>query len=337
MKVRKCAYCSNEFGQGGCQRTAEHIFPQGLLELYPEQDISITPERTFKDNSGLTIADVCDKCNNGKLSLLDNYGNKLIKEQFYDHIPFDKKDDVLECELDFPLLSKWLLKIAYNYQRSRKKDCKWFEKVILYIMEDKSIDLSCFSIFIGLHVNVAPLPEDYFGYMPLSITENPILLGTSMALSTHLNLPIDLNTLDIPNTYGKLVIRLGNAVFYLLLWEDEAIKNIAEQYNKSIKENFNFRMLVPDKAIYKLKRITANTNMFLNYSHILSISALKQDDFMVSNSIQGRNAGDVQKLMRSLRSEKEAKKSQLLVELSMFPENRKLQEEYNKTFGKDEI
>ena len=32
-------------------------FPQTLLQLYPEQDVSFTPEKIFKDNSGLTIAD----------------------------------------------------------------------------------------------------------------------------------------------------------------------------------------------------------------------------------------------------------------------------------------
>lgn len=335
MKAHKCAYCQSEFGQGGCQRTAEHIFPQGLLELYPEQDVSFTPEKTFKDNSGLTIADVCDKCNNGKLSLLDNYGNKLIKEQFYDSIPFDKKDDVLECELDFSLLSKWLLKIAYNYQRSRKEDCKWFEKAISYIMKDENIDCSCFSIFLGLHVNVAPLPEDYFGFKPLSIINNPILFGTSLAVSMNLNLPIDLNTLNVSCTNGNLLIRLGNAVIYLILWEDRATK-IAREYNELINKNFNIKLLKPDKKIYKLKRTTANTNLTMGYSHILSTSALKQDDLMVLNSIQGRNPGEVQKHMKSLRNENDVKKSKLLVELSMFPNNRKVREEYNKVFNIEE-
>lgn len=81
LKKKECAYCKKEFDSNR-KRSAEHIFPQVLLELFPEQDVSFTPERTFKDNFGLTIADVCSECNNGILSGLDQYGGKLIKEQF---------------------------------------------------------------------------------------------------------------------------------------------------------------------------------------------------------------------------------------------------------------
>ena len=51
MKSKTCAYCKREFF-GEVKRTAEHIFPQTLLQLYPEQDVSFTPEKIFKDNSG---------------------------------------------------------------------------------------------------------------------------------------------------------------------------------------------------------------------------------------------------------------------------------------------
>ena len=88
MKSKTCAYCKREFF-GEVKRTAEHIFPQTLLQLYPEQDVSFTPEKIFKDNSGLTIADVCAGCNNGALSELDSYGGELIKKQFKDEIDYD--------------------------------------------------------------------------------------------------------------------------------------------------------------------------------------------------------------------------------------------------------
>ena len=95
MKSKTCAYCKREFS-GEVKRTAEHIFPQTLLQLYPEQDVSFTPEKIFKDNSGLTIADVCAGCNNGALSELDSYGGELIKKQFKDEIDYNMKDAVIE-------------------------------------------------------------------------------------------------------------------------------------------------------------------------------------------------------------------------------------------------
>ena len=90
LKKKECAYCKKEFDSNR-KRSAEHIFPQVLLELFPEQDVSFTPERTFKDNFGLTIADVCSECNNGILSGLDQYGGKLIKEQFLEEIDYNLK------------------------------------------------------------------------------------------------------------------------------------------------------------------------------------------------------------------------------------------------------
>ena len=119
MKSKTCAYCKREFS-GEVKRTAEHIFPQTLLQLYPEQDVSFTPEKIFKDNSGLTIADVCAECNNGALSELDSYGGELIKKQFKDEIDYNMKDAVIEKTIEYDLFAKWILKIAYNYFRSRK-------------------------------------------------------------------------------------------------------------------------------------------------------------------------------------------------------------------------
>ena len=99
LKKKECAYCKKEFDSNR-KRSAEHIFPQVLLELFPEQDVSFTPERTFKDNFGLTIADVCSECNNGILSGLDQYGGKLIKEQFLEEIDYNLKDSEIEKEID---------------------------------------------------------------------------------------------------------------------------------------------------------------------------------------------------------------------------------------------
>ena len=48
MKSKTCAYCKREFS-GEVKRTAEHrLFPQTLLQLYPEQDVSFSQEKIFK-------------------------------------------------------------------------------------------------------------------------------------------------------------------------------------------------------------------------------------------------------------------------------------------------
>lgn len=63
---------------------------------------------------------------------------------------------------------------------------------------------------------------------------------------------------------------------------------------------------------------------------------LHQDDIWVENSLHGKGVMETRKLFESLRSEEEWKKSQLLVERAMFPDNRKVKQEFEKVFGKEE-
>ena len=333
MKNKVCAYCNNEFDTIR-KRTAEHIFPQVLLELYPEQDISFTPERTFKDNFGLTIADVCAVCNNGALSELDGYGGTLISEEFFEEIGYEFKDSTIKKEIDYELFSKWIIKIAYNYLRSRKKNCDFLNKYIEAIVAKDNVP-DGFSIFMGFHLNTTPLPERCYEYLPLTIIENPRLLGTSLGISMLYNLPPYMNTIEIDGAFEKLLIRLGNLVIYIVFWKDDSQLNQVV-YEKAIKDSFNFKKLNKDKKMYSLRRITASTNMTMNYGHILSKTALHQDDILVENLLHGNGVMETRKLFESLRSEEEWKKSKLLVERAMFPDNRKVKQEFEKVFGKED-
>ena len=76
----------------------------------------------------------------------------------------------------------------------------------------------------------------------------------------------------------------------------------------------------------------------INYEELqlLSKSALKQDDMMVESTMHGRGIFETRKKFESGRSETDWKKSQLLVESTMFPDNKKVQSEYEKMFGKQE-
>lgn len=336
MKENRCAYCNNLFDKDECKRTAEHIFPQGLLRLYPEEDVSFTPEKVFKDNFGLTIADVCKSCNSGTLSELDSYGNKLIEQCFYTDIAFENKDNCMKFELNFNLLSRWILKISYNYQRSRRKNCQWFETILPYIMKNVNPQQYLFSIFMGLHVNTTPLPESYYGFEPLSIVEKPKLIGTAMGISVLFNLPLYFNSIDIEGTYDKLLIRLGNAVFYILFWDKQTSSQRVDYYNRYLIKNFSFALLSSDKNNYSLRRVTASTNLTMGYGHLLSSSALKQDDMVVSSTMHGKDVGQTRKELQAMKSPEAEKKSRFLVEREMFPDNKKVKKNFEKEFGHED-
>ena len=48
--MKKCAYCGEILGSPFHFKTDEHIIPDSLLKLYPEQDISIHNKSRFVDS-----------------------------------------------------------------------------------------------------------------------------------------------------------------------------------------------------------------------------------------------------------------------------------------------
>ena len=334
MKSKICAYCKKEFNANR-KRTAEHIFPQIILELFPEQDVSFTPEKVFKDNYVLTIADVCNECNNGILSDLDQYSGKVIKEQFLDIIDYDLKDTAIEKKIDYELFSKWIIKIAYNYLRSRKVDCTFMQQYVQSILENKEIPKQV-DIFMGLHINTAPVPERCYEYKPLQIVEEPQLLGTALGILMVFKLPIDLNSITLLDTDMTLVFRFGTAIVYVIFWKSICDDDLRKSYLELLVRKFNFKLLRSGQENYQLRRVTASTNISMGYWHLLSKSALQQDDMFVQNTLKGRSVKEVRENFEAMRSENDWMASKLLVEREMFPDNRKVKKEFEDFFEIEE-
>lgn len=311
-----------------------YIFPQTLLQLYPEQDVSFTPEKIFKDNSGLTIADVCAECNNGALSELDSYGGELIKKQFKDEIDYNMKDAVIEKTIEYDLFAKWILKIAYNYFRSRKIECSFMEEYIPCILQNVELSDN-FDIFMGLHINTTPVLEEVYNYQPLQICENPKLRGTSIGIEFLFKLPHNFNSITIPENESTLAIRFGNAVMYVIFWKKDCPVELKKQYKIILQTQFNFVQLEKNKQIYGLKRVTASTNISMGYTHLLSSSALLQDDMVVESTLHGNGVKETREKFKSLAGSDMLKRGRVMVEKEMFPDNKKVEKEYNKIFGKE--
>jgi hypothetical protein len=115
---RKCAYCGSEE-----KLTREHVILQFIYSREAlkghETQISHVLTKTGEKfvQSEITIADVCARCNNGFLSQLDGYGAKMY-DQFLGFMPQPGKR--IEFSYDFDLLTRWLLKLAYNTARMRR-------------------------------------------------------------------------------------------------------------------------------------------------------------------------------------------------------------------------
>lgn len=106
--ARKCAYC-NASGP----LTREHIWPKGIVNRTNVRE-SFTPRGKVVAGE-MTIADVCENCNNGPLSKLDEYICELYDKYF---CQLHEKGAEVELCYDWTKLGNWLLKASYNAARA---------------------------------------------------------------------------------------------------------------------------------------------------------------------------------------------------------------------------
>ena len=69
----KCAYCGEE-----AKGTREHIISSGILDLFPECDLTFDEYRIVIHNADPVVNDVCAKCNNSKISYIDSYAKDFV-------------------------------------------------------------------------------------------------------------------------------------------------------------------------------------------------------------------------------------------------------------------
>lgn len=111
--AKSCAYCG-----GPPPLTREHIWPAGFLKRQDfEIKFSARANKTFVGD--LVIADVCEACNNGPLSVLDTHACELYDRRFGKPV---EAGAVVTFTYDYGLLMRWLLKISYNSARSTGQD-----------------------------------------------------------------------------------------------------------------------------------------------------------------------------------------------------------------------
>ncbi|MGL4866975.1 MAG: hypothetical protein ACRC4T_28095 [Cetobacterium sp.] len=150
--MKKCSYCGDK-----TKLTKEHIIPKGFIKKMDTKN-----RITFSDKSDervtkgeLLIKDVCQKCNNGELSILDSYALTLISE-------LNKNISSNETEIlfkyDYNLLVRWLLKIFYNSARANNSnfDITLYKKNLDYILGlgEPKTNISAFALYMNNPISI---------------------------------------------------------------------------------------------------------------------------------------------------------------------------------------
>jgi hypothetical protein len=124
---KRCAYCNKEK-----PLTKEHVWPKCLLERIDNIGAHFSVKSQKVHGADYIVKDVCHECNNVLLSELDDYFCYLFDIYFKDVVW--SPDEVIHFEYDYNLLSRALLKIAYNTSRSGISDPKILAKTAPYIL-----------------------------------------------------------------------------------------------------------------------------------------------------------------------------------------------------------
>lgn len=109
--MKQCAYCDKT----DVKITSEHVVSKGFIDKYYKIGVGYAKVYDKYTQNFLTINDVCQKCNNENLSLLDSYFLEFYEKNIPENLI--SKDSVLPIKYDFDKLSKWLLKTLYNSER----------------------------------------------------------------------------------------------------------------------------------------------------------------------------------------------------------------------------
>lgn len=129
---KKCAYCDSLESK----LTREHIWPSSLGERVKSYSLrySERAEKVFQGD--LVIQDVCERCNNGPLSKLDEYLVELYDRSFH---RFCRHHDQVEFYYDWGLLCRALMKLSYNSARGSKSNHQVMKRYRSQILGSDSI------------------------------------------------------------------------------------------------------------------------------------------------------------------------------------------------------
>lgn len=248
-----CAYCNNE-----CSPSREHIIPD-FLYRYQKGGGGHTGwnESAQKIVGGeAKIKDVCEPCNNGPLSGLDDYGKRFLTSAgvFVDNFLLKNKT----VQYEYCSLLRWLMKISFNSARASKNKANILEGYKGFILnaEDEALVLKDVFLLAGL-VKPARFSdeevEEYSHQLPISEDgfSNPFFVRVSWVPGT-------------PESYIIRSVVIGALVFHLMIFSGEMKPGFRRaQARRWLKANKGMQLINPSKKVINLSQTDRS---FLDYT-----------------------------------------------------------------------
>lgn len=143
MPARTCAYC----GSPG-PLTREHLFPAFLERIDAGKYVYRTSAAPQVVTTKPTrIRDVCARCNNIRLSGLDNFARALCRKHLR---RFVRPPEPGYFEYDYHNFCRWLWKLSYNSARTGGGDLAMYRTVIPYILGESATPPFLETVLVGV-------------------------------------------------------------------------------------------------------------------------------------------------------------------------------------------
>lgn len=168
--MKKCAYCDRKDEK----ITKEHVVNKSFINRYYKVGKGYVNAYDKYTQNYMTIKDVCSKCNNECLSLLDTY----FLDFYEANLPTQVIDSSAEIEINyhFEKLARWILKTLYNSERMNAYEFlpQKMRRFKNYILE-KDNRTKLFKIYVELLQDVPQ--EEIIKYGHVDEEEIPIKLN----------------------------------------------------------------------------------------------------------------------------------------------------------------
>ncbi|GGN91488.1 hypothetical protein [Saccharibacillus kuerlensis] len=339
--MKECSYCGNQ----APSFTKEHIIPSGLIEMYPDQDVTFntttTQSRMYKDNQGQSIKDVCANCNNNLLGKLDAYGVRLIRQYFLEKY---NEDSIINMEYDYHLLQRWLLKIIYNSIRSSGIESDWFNDEIQYIISDEIQDrFPPVSIFGGIHVDMTAFGEDkalltspLSSYQPLYVLHSPSILINGIQFNRKRGRSITHDKMKIRRADHVVTIRFASAMFLVVLWNKDTFPSAIEKFNSEFEADYPYVLIKQNQNNVVLQRAIDSVSC-LKPGIIQSKKAMIEADEDIRMTLSGRSISETQQEWNQSWSQEDQQKGRVLIDNLLFPDNKSVQKNMKNCSEKEQM
>lgn len=195
--AQACAFCNQP-----SPLTREHIWPRCIIERTPDYNARYVGKAEKFIEGELTVRDVCAACNNGVLSMLDDYICRLYDTQFS---RIASRRQPRTFIFDHSLLLRWLLKTSYNSARANHSDIAVLKQYSTFILDGNPKPE-------GLEVRLELIsPSKNPRYLPG--TDNLREIPPESVRCCRIEVPGN----PVPNTTIRLVA-INSFYFWLVFW-----------------------------------------------------------------------------------------------------------------------